>query len=280
MALLDTRKGAGYLLFAVVVGHIVLISAQITSRKGVPVLEAVIFGAFAEVQRVVSAGVSSVTSVWGGYVGLRRVNAENEQLKRELAETQIELQRLRALVDRSRGLERLLELRDQSKLTTKAAEIIAAGATPDFRTVTIDKGTRDGIQSDMAVLAPGGVVGRIVVPSFRAAKVQLLIDRNAAAGAVIERSRAQGVVIGGGDERLRMEYVSELADVVIGDMVMTSGIDGIFPKGFVIGTVDEVEKSGNAYKRIVVKPALDFRSLEAVLVVTQTGTDAAERSHE
>jgi rod shape-determining protein MreC len=280
VALLDTRKGAGYLLFAVVVGHIVLISAQITSRKGVPVLEAVIFGAFAEVQRVVSAGVSSVTSVWGGYVGLRRVNAENEQLKRELAETQIELQRLRALVDRSRGLERLLELRDQSKLTTKAAEIIAAGATPDFRTVTIDKGTRDGIQSDMAVLAPGGVVGRIVVPSLRAAKVQLLIDRNAAAGAVIERSRAQGVVVGGGDERLRMEYVSELADVVVGDMVMTSGIDGIFPKGFVIGTVDELEKSGNAYKRIVVKPALDFRSLEAVLVVTQTGTDAAERSHE
>jgi rod shape-determining protein MreC len=280
VALLDTRKGAGYLLFAVVVGHIVLISAQITSRKGVPVLEAVIFGAFAEVQRVVSVGVSSVTSFWGGYVGLRQVNAENEQLRRELADTQIELQRLRALVDRSRGLERLLELRDQSKLTTKAAEIIAAGATPDFRTVTIDKGTRDGIQSDMAVLAPGGVVGRIVVPSLRAAKVQLLIDRNAAAGAVIERSRAQGVVVGGGDERLRMEYVSELADVVVGDMVMTSGIDGIFPKGFVIGTVDELEKSGNAYKRIVVKPALDFRSLEAVLVVTQTGTDAAERSHE
>jgi rod shape-determining protein MreC len=280
VALLDTRKGAGYLLFAVVVGHIVLISAQITSRKGVPVLEAVIFGAFAEVQRVVSVGVSSVTSLWGGYIGLRQVNAENEQLKRELADTQIELQRLRALVDRSRGLERLLELRDQSKLTTKAAEIIAAGATPDFRTVTIDKGTRDGIQSDMAVLAPGGVVGRIVVPSLRAAKVQLLIDRNAAAGAVIERSRAQGVVVGGGDERLRMEFVSELADVVVGDMVMTSGIDGIFPKGFVIGTVDEVEKSGNAYKRIVVKPALDFRSLEAVLVVTQTGTDAAERSHE
>jgi rod shape-determining protein MreC len=280
VALLDTRKGAGYLLFAVVVGHIVLISAQITSRKGVPVLEAVIFGAFAEVQRVVSVGVSSVTSFWGGYVGLRQVNAENEQLRRELADTQIELQRLRALVDRSRGLERLLELRDQSKLTTKAAEIIAAGATPDFRTVTIDKGTRDGIQSDMAVLAPGGVVGRIVVPSLRAAKVQLLIDRNAAAGAVIERSRAQGVVVGGGDERLRMEYVSELADVLVGDVVMTSGIDGIFPKGFVIGTVDELEKSGNAYKRIVVKPALDFRSLEAVLVVTQTGTDAAERSHE
>src|SRR5262249_15290060 len=131
----------------------------------------------------------------------------------------------------------------------------------------------------MPVIAPGGVVGRIVVPSLRASKVQLLIDRNAAAGAVVERSRAQGVAIGGGDERLRMEYVSELADVMVGDMVMTSGIDGIFPKGFVIGTVEEVEKSGNAYKRIVVKPALDFRSLEAVLVVTRREGDA-ERSRE
>ena len=83
----------------------------------------------------------------------------------------------------------------------------------------------------MAVIAPAGVVGRVVVPSARAAKVQLLIDRNAAAGALIERSRAQGVVVGAGDERLRMEYVSELADVVVGDVVVTSGIDGIYPEG-------------------------------------------------
>ena len=208
MALLDTRKSAGYLLVVVTVGHIILISAQVNARTGVPVLEAVVFGAFAEVQRVVSAGVSSARRVWTGYINLRQVNRENEELKRRLAEAQIELQRQHALVDRSRGLERLLELRDQTRLATKAAEIIAGGATPDFRTVTIDKGTRDGIRTDMAVIAPGGVVGRIVVPSPRAAKVQLLVDRNAAAGAVVERSRAQGVVVGGGDDRLRLEYVS------------------------------------------------------------------------
>jgi rod shape-determining protein MreC len=241
-----------------------------------------IFGAFAEVQRAVSAGLSSTSHIWDGYVSLRQVNAENEELKRQLTDAQIELQQQRALVDRSRGLERLLELRDQSNLAMKAAEIIGAGATPDFRTVTIDRGTRDGLQSDMAVIAPGGVVGRVVMPSLRAAKVQLLIDRNAAAGAVVERSRAQGVVLGGGDERLRMEYVSEVADIVVGDTVMTSGIDGIFPKGFVIGTVDTVEKSGTTYKRILVKPALDFRSLEAVLVVLTPGAarEAAEGSHE
>src|SRR5438445_442302 len=80
-----------------------------------------------------------------------------------------------------------------------------------------------------------GVVGRIVVPSAHAAKVQLLVDRNAVAGALVERSRAQGVIVGRGDSRLQMEYVSDVADVMIGDMIVTSGIDGIYPKGFIIG---------------------------------------------
>jgi rod shape-determining protein MreC len=119
----------------------------------------------------------------------------------------------------------------------------------------------------MSVIAPAGVVGRIVVPSARAAKVQLLIDRNAAVGAIVERSRAQGVIVGSGDGRLRMEYVSEVFDVVAGDLIVTSGIDGIYPKGFPIGRVETVEKSGSAYKRITVKPAVDFSALENVLVV-------------
>jgi rod shape-determining protein MreC len=166
-------------------------------------------------------------------------------------------------------------------LSTVAAEIIAAGATSEFRTITIDKGTTDGLRSDMAVLAPAGVVGRIVVPSARAAKVQLLVDHNAAAGALVERSRAQGVVVGEGEEKLRMDYVSEIADVVTGDVVVTSGIDKIFPKGFVIGRVEAVDKSGGLYKRITVRPAVDFKSLEEVLVVlTLSPAREAERGKE
>ena len=149
---------------------------------------------------------------------------------------------------------------------------------PDFQTITIDKGARDGLRGDMAVIAPAGVVGRVVVPSLRAAKVQLLIDRNAAAGALVERSRAQGVVVGAADRRLQMEYVSEVADVVVGDLVVTSGIDGIYPKGYAIGRVETVERAGGAYKRIVVKPAVDFSSIEEVLVVLTLapGREAAE----
>jgi rod shape-determining protein MreC len=279
VALLDIRERAGYLFLVVTLGHIILISAQLNSSSGVPVLEQVTFGVFAEVQRSMTVVVSGVRHFWSGYVGLRDVREENAELKQQLADVQIQLQQQRALADRSRGLDRLLGLRERLTLNTVAAEVIALGATPDFRTMTIDKGSQQGLKSDMAIIAPAGVVGRVVVPSLRAAKVQLLIDRNAAAGALIERSRAQGVVVGAGDDLLRLEYVSEIADVVVGDVVVTSGIDGIFPKGFIIGRVETVERSGRTYRRITVSPAVDFSSLEEVLVVL-TPTPAREMAGE
>jgi rod shape-determining protein MreC len=275
MAVADIRTRTGYLLLAIILGHIILISAQVNSRKGVPVLESVTFGIFSEIQRTVSGATGGVRRVWSGYIGLRQAKVENETLKRQLADAQVELQQQRALADRARGLQQLLDLRDRSNLRTTAAEIIGSAASPEFRTVTIDKGRSAGVKTDMAVIAPSGVVGRVVVPSARSAKVQLLIDRNAAAGAIVERSRAQGVVVGAGDGRLLLEYMSEAAEVVVGDDVVTSGIDGIYPKGFVIGKVDGVERSGGAYKRISVRPAVDFGSLEDVLVVL-TPTPAHE----
>src|SRR5438874_11717510 len=157
MAVLDIRQRSGYLFLAVIFGHIILISAQVNSRTGVPVLEAVTFGIFAEVQRMASAAVSGVRHVWSGYVGLRHARTENEELKQQLAATQIQLQEQRALADRSRSLERLLDLRDRSNLHTIAAEIIGDAAAPDIRTMTIDKGTNDGLRPDMAVIAPAGV---------------------------------------------------------------------------------------------------------------------------
>ena len=267
MALLDLRFRAGYLFLGVMFAYVILISAQINTRRGVPVLEEVIFGGFAEAQRAVSGGVSLVRRVLGGYIGLRGVRSENEALRKQLAEANVELQSQRALAGRTLGLERLLELRERVPLLTTWAAIIGAGASPEFRTVTIDKGTSDGLRRDLAVLAPAGVVGRLVVPSRRNAQVQLLIDRSAAAGALIERSLAQGVVVGTGESRLRLDYVSEAFDVVAGDVVVTSGIDAIYPKGLVIGRVAAVERAGGAYRLITVEPAVDFSTLEDVLVV-------------
>jgi rod shape-determining protein MreC len=261
------RQRVGYVFLAVVLGQILLISAQVNAPSGAPLIETVTFGVFAEVQRGVFSVVEALRDGWNGYVALRDVSRENGELRRQLADAQVALQQQRALAVRSRGLEALLQLRDRSTVSTAAAEVIAAGVTTDFRTVTIDRGVADGIKPDMAVVAPEGVVGRVVVAGAHAAKVQLLVDRNAAAGALIERTRAQGVVLGGGDARLRLEYVAEVADVVPGDAVVTSGIDGIYPKGFVIGRVESVDRPGGLSRRIVVAPAVDFGRIEDVLVV-------------
>jgi rod shape-determining protein MreC len=220
--------------------------------------------------------------VWGHYVALQHVQTENERLKHQLDATQVDLQAQRTLADRARSLEQLLDLRDRSNLKTVAAQIVAAGASPEFRTVTIDRGTGDDLHANMAVISPAGVVGRIVIPGARASKVQLLVDRNAAVGALVERSRAQGLVTGAGDSRLRLEYVSDVADVVVGDLLVTSGIDGIYPKGYPIGRVETVERGSGGYKRILVRPAVDFSSIEEVLVVlapaplTESGEGTAE----
>jgi rod shape-determining protein MreC len=268
VALLDIRQRSGYLLVAVIIGHVLLISAQVNSQSGVPMLETVTFGVIAEFQRGAGAVSSTLRGLWDGYFALREVQAENERLRQALAETDLALQEQRAIADRTRGLEELLALRDQVGLTTVAAEVIAVGASPEFRTITVDKGAHDGLATDMAVLAPRGIVGRVVVVSPRAAMIQLLVDRNAAAGALISRSRAQGLVMGRGDDRLGFDYVSELSDVEVGDHVVTSGIDGIYPKGFVVGQVEAVERAGVAFRNIVVKPAVDFTQIEQVLIVT------------
>lgn len=270
MAISNIRQRTGFLFVAVMLAQVLLISAQVNSRSGVPLLEAVTFGVFAEVQRAAAAVIGAVQRAWSGYIGLRGVHAENEALRRQLDDLQVRLQEERAAATRTRQLEVLLGLQQQLQLSTAAASVIATGASPEFRTVTIDKGLNAGLKPDMAVIAPAGVVGRIVTPSARAAKVQLLIDRNAGAGALVERSesRAQGVIVGSGEELLRMEYVSTIADLRVGDTIVTSGIDRIYPKGFVIGRVESVDRGNGMYKVIRVRPAVNFSQLEEVLVVT------------
>ena len=158
-----------------------------------------------------------------------------------------------------------------------AATVIAGDATGIFRTLTVDKGSSSGLRKDMAVIAPAGVVGRIVEPPpLYAAKVQLLIDKEAGAGAIIERTGVGGIVVGqdrAGEPPLEMQFVSNLSDAKVGDRVVTSGLDSIFPRGITIGTIAKVEKGSSLYKRITVTPAVDFAEVAAVLVVLDPPAD-------
>jgi rod shape-determining protein MreC len=277
MAVLDIRQRTGWLFTAVTVGHIILISAQVNTQRGVPVLEAITFGVFAEVQRAATSAVSGIQEGWENYFALQQIRQENERLRQEVGQLRIGLQQERAVARQTHALQELLELKGATELVTTAAAVIGSSASPEFRTMTIDKGTRDGLRPDMAVIAPGGVVGRVIIPSARASKVQLLIDRSASAGALIERSRAHGIIVANGNnDQLRMDFVSGTADVLVGDVVITSGIEGIYPKGFVIGQIESIRRSGGGAGDIIIRPAVNFSDLEAVLVVLTPPVTASE----
>ena len=269
--MLEIHRRTGYLLLATLVAQVILISAQVRTTAGTRVLQAVTFGVFSQVQLGTAWVFGGVRSVWDGYIGLRGAHEQNQQLRQALSQVQVKLLEQQAQALRAAQLEKILDLRERTPLRTVAASVIAGDATGIFRTLTIDKGSSTGLRKDMAVISPAGVVGRIVEPPpLYAAKVQLLIDKEAGAGAIIERSGVGGVVVGqdrDGEPPLEMQFVSNLSDAKVGDRVVTSGLDSIFPRGITIGTLAKVEKGVGLYKRIVVTPAVDFAEVGAVLVV-------------
>ncbi|MGH9240917.1 MAG: rod shape-determining protein MreC [Vicinamibacterales bacterium] len=283
MALLDIRQRTGWLFGAIVVSHIILISAQVTTKRGVPVLQELTFGAFAEMQRAATSAFGSAREGWQNYFALQEIRRENEQLTQEVTKLRVSLEQERSVAQQTRTLQQLLDLKSATGFETAAAMVIGSGADPEFRTITIDKGTQDGLRPDMAVMSPAGIVGRILMPTARAAKVQLIIDRDAAAGVLIERSRVNGVVegLGSGEElgfkagMISLNYVPGSADVKRGDRVVTSGIDGIYPKGVPVGEIQSAERAGGEW-RIRVKPTVDFAALEAVLVVLKAPEPPSE----
>lgn len=254
---------------ALMIAQVLLVSAQVQSKSGVRVLELVTFEMFSRVEQATAAVLNGGKGVWSNYSDLRGARDENVRLRQQVGDLQVQLQEQRSLAARSSKLQALLDLKTSATLPTLAANVIAGNPNPGVRTVTIDRGTADGVVADMGVIAPAGLVGRIIGPVARhAARVQLIVDRNAAAGAMTERARAGGMIVGSDDDPpLKMDLVPNLADVKDGDLVVSSGVDGIYPKGFMIGTIEKAERKGGLYLSIGVRPAVDFGSLEEVLVV-------------
>lgn len=265
----EIRKRTTWVFVGVILAQVILVSWQVQTKSGVRVLSAIAFETFSRVQFATASVVNGVRGTWSSYVGLRHARAENEDLRRRVADLEVRLQEEHALAARSQRLQELMDLKTQATLPTVAAEVIAGNPDPAMRTVTIDRGTADGVLADMAVIAPRGIVGRVVGPVGRhAARVQLIVDRNAAAGALSERTRAGGMILGAdANPPLLMDLVSNFADVKAGDSIVASGVDGIYPKGYLIGWVERSDRGGGLYRTISVRPAVDFSSLEEVLVV-------------
>jgi rod shape-determining protein MreC len=158
------------------------------------------------------------------------------------------------------------ELAERAPFESVVGEVIGWDASVWFHSVTVNRGLRDGIEPNAPVIGPGGLIGRVIAVGTSASQVQLLSDRLSAVAVLLARSRARGIASGAGD-LLQLKYVSNLEDVEAGDLVVTSGIDGIYPKGLAVGRVLSVVNGSGLFKEATLSPGADLERLEEVLIL-------------
>lgn len=204
------------------------------------------------------------------YLDLVNVRQANDRLKRQVAELQAEHTRMIELRVENRHLKNLLELREALGMSAIAARVIGVDPSEISHTLILSQGSNGGLQRNDAVISTDGVVGKLIVVGPDSSRVMLIDDHNSGLDAFDQRSRARGIVAGDLDAGIRMKYVDRTEDVRPGDAIVTSGMDGNFPGGLLIGTVAAVSQEGpGLFLKVTVMPAVDFSALEQVLILRQ-----------
>ena len=230
--------------------------------------------AFLELIRPVDAAFTRLgegaSSIVADYVDLLHVRDENARLRNELTRVKSDQAHMAELEVENQHLGELLELKNALGASAVAAIVIGSDAAGISRTLVLGSGTDDGLRPGMAVLANQGVVGKIITVSPHASRVLLINDHNSALDGFDQRTRARGIVAGLVDDGLILKYADRSQDVRMGDTIVTSGLDGIFPRGLLVGTIQSVHREGpGLFLGVRITPAVDFRELEQVLILTQ-----------
>lgn len=255
------------LLILLLIFNLLLMSSDVRGAGSGSVLEETIMMISAPFLKSADWVVRGLVDVWHRYADLRAVEGENQRLSEKidtLAPLARQAEELRLEVER---LQELLDLRGRVELPSLGAQVIARGAAGAPRILLLDRGTGDGVKVMQSVLTPRGIVGRIIEAAPGVSKVQTLLDPNSGVAALVQRTRDQGVVVGDGTEFCRMEFVNALSTLEVGDIVVTSGLDQIYPKGYIIGIVSAVGEGQGLTRMVQVRPEVDFMRLEEVLVL-------------
>ncbi|HJU04216.1 MAG TPA: rod shape-determining protein MreC [Nitrospiraceae bacterium] len=211
----------------------------------------------------------SIRDVWQGYVALRGLHDENQQLRRELLSFRQENSELREAAASNARLAALLEFKQRTPHRTIAAQVIGHDASNLYRGVVLNKGEGDGVRVDMGVITPVGVVGRVIKTGPSSSVVLLVTDPHNAIAGIVQRSRDEGIIEGTPHGRARIKYLPLLSGVREGDVVVTSGLTGGFPRGVVVGTITSIHKEeGELFQSAEITPEADLSKLEEVLVIT------------
>jgi rod shape-determining protein MreC len=226
-------------------------------------------GAITPFERILVWAQNSTGNVWHNYFYLRGVRAENRQLKEQIEQMRIEQVRLSEDAAQARRLQTLLAFKEQFISRTVAAQVIGSSGSDLSRIIYIDKGENAGIKRDMAVMTSDGVVGKVLVVFPSVSQVLLISDQSSGVGAILEKTRLQGVLRGTANGEVVLERVMSDEQVPVGETVLTSGGDQIFPKGLSVGTVANVGKGKDLFLNIKIKPAANLSKLEEVLVLVE-----------
>ena len=226
--------------------------------------------------KLTAVTVQGVTGIWRDYVDLRGLQEENKGLRRETATQKRRIDQLEEQALETQRLQALLAMRQASRAEFLTARVVGKDATNWFKTILLDRGSLEGVRRNQPVLAPDGLVGRVVEVTPTSAKVQLLTDPVNAVGGLIQRTRVTGIVSGNLGAGARVRYLPLMADVVVGDQMVTSGMGGVFPKGIPIGRITAVERrSGALFQEASLQPAVDLSRLEEVLILMTLEANAS-----
>jgi len=233
-------------------------------------------GAVSPFEKALVWAQTSSGNLWHNYFYLRGVRAENRSLKAQIEQMRLEQVRMSQDADQARRLQALLAFREQFISQTMAAQVIGGSGSELSRSVYIDKGYKDGIKADMAVITADGIVGKVLRVYRTTSLVLLIDDQTSGVGAILDKTRLQGILRGTPSGEVVLEKVMSDETVPSGEQVLTSGGDGIFPKGLLVGKVTKVIPGSELFLNIHVRPAADLSKLEEVLVVTKIDERQAE----
>jgi rod shape-determining protein MreC len=262
-----SRHKSVVLLAGVIVLQVVLLAVQIKRDSQGRLLRVWAVGAVSPFERAGAQGILNMRGTWSRYFALQNTSRENEELKRENDALKLRVNQLQSKAAESDRLAALLNFRQsQREVPMLAARVIGTSADTASQTIYLDHGERDGIRRNMGVITPDGVVGKVIESYRDTAEVLLLTDKASGVGAMLSDSRIQSPVGGTGEPLLTMKYIPTDDKVNLGEQVVTSGMDHIFPRDLPVGMVAEI-KTGRPFQQVRVRPAANLARLEEVIVL-------------
>jgi len=263
-------KGEGrslYVVIGLLLLHLTLLSIQVKDPSGTLLFKKWVLLATSPMLNGASNVSRAISDFWTGYLWLHGVRAENARLKEDVRQLALLNSSLAQEEEENSRLRRLLAFDASLPYQTLGAHVV--GRTPDFLsgTIYLDRGSLAGVRADQPVVSDGGIVGRTVLVTRNSCQVQLITNADASVGVMVERTRVPGVARGTENVLLDLNYISNTEEVNVGDALVTSGLDGIFPKGLPVGKVVVSQKGKTGFRTIRVEPSADIIRIEEVLIL-------------